>query len=248
MGDGRVCPLRGERAVTNLVVWGTGIAPAEFSLRRRVTSEGDQRVTSEGDIRVCFVPSAQIVYDRVTSEGDQRVTSAGDDRVVDYGLTGPQYFQTDNVTTDGGEPFEFSNETNPWQPAAQGGECVFEWAYVTLSWSMAATVRLSAYADNDRDPTTLPDGSTLENVRSTFVLDQQSGNLNRVSAVFPVPLVRRIVTDGEEVSRWYLRGERLTITIESTGPLGVGELLLEGIQCDYEVVRKAIYATVDSTP
>lgn len=234
--------------MTNLVVWGTGIAPEEFSLRRRVTSEGDLRVTSENDIRVCLVAPSQIVYDRITSEGDQRVTSEGDLRVVDYGLSGPQYFKTDNVTTDGGEPFQFSHETNPWQPSAQSGECLFQWAYVTLSWSLGATIRLSAFADNDDEPMSLPNGATLDNVRSTFVLTQQVGNLNRVSAVFPVPLVRRVLQDDVEVSRWYLRGERLTITVESTGPLGVGELMLDGIEVEYEAVRKAIYQPVDSTP
>lgn len=234
--------------MSNIVVWGTGIAPAEFALRRRATSEGDLRVTSEDDIRVCLVAPARVVYYRTTSEGDQRTTSAGDNRVIQSGLTGPQYFQTSDVTDDGGEAFAFLNEMNPWQPDAQGGECVFEWAFVTLSWSLGATIRLSAKVDGDDDSQVLPNGDTLENVRSVFTLTQQDGNYNRVSAVFPIPLVRRVVRSGTEISRWYLRGERLGITVESTGPLGVGELMLEGVEVQYEVVRKAIYAPVDSTP
>lgn len=230
-------------------VWGTSLTPPEFSLRRRCTSERDLRVTSAHAIRVAYVPSYLAVYTRITEDGDTRITESGDVRVLETGTTPPpSYFRTADVSTDGGEEFEFLHETDPWQPAAQGGECIFQWAYVTFSWSMGAVVRLSAYADGDSGLETTDDGGTLENIRSTFMLEQQSGDLERVSRVFPVPLVRRLTRDGDEVARWYLRGERLTILVESTGPLGVGELLLEGIELEYETVRKAIYATVDSTP
>lgn len=235
--------------MSNTVLWGTNIATAQSATRWRQTSEDDLRVTDSGDIRLAFIPPSQVIFDRITSVGDQRVTSEGDDRVTIDGLQGPQYFQTANVTTDGGEPFEFSDTTNPWQPDAQGGECVFRWAYVTLSWSMGAAVRLSALVDGSGDDVTLENGDVMEMVRSTFVLPQQSGALNRKTAMFPVPLVQRILAQGDsdnEVSRGYIRGQRLQLLIESTGALGTGELILEGVQVDLEPVRKATYITVQS--
>jgi hypothetical protein len=159
----------------------------------------------------------------------------------------PQYFQTANVTSDGAETFAFFYETNPWQPSQQGGENVFAWAYVTLSWSLSAQVVLTPIVDGQSAAVVLADGSSLVNISSSFQLGQQGGTLQRISEVFPVPLVRRQMRSGAEVARWYLRGERLQIAIETTGPLGVGELMLEGIEVEYTPVRKAIYAPVSST-
>ena len=81
----------------------------------------------------------------------------------------------------------------------------------------------------------------------TFQLAQQGGALQRVSQVFAVPLARVMMRDGAEVTRVYTRGQRLQLTIESTGPLGVGECMLEGIEVEFESVRKSIYATVDTS-
>lgn len=227
--------------MSNTVIWGTGIPVADRELRRRITSEGDLRVTSEGDFRVAYIPPSRIVYFRTTSEGNQRVTSDGNKRIVIDGLVGPEYFQTADVTSDGVDEFGFVYETNPWQPTAQGGEQEFAWAYITLSWSMEATIRVTPRADNDELVQDLGDAGVLTTVRSTFTLAQQTGEMQRVRQVFPVPLVGELVRDGIPRGRWKLRGERLALIIESTGPLGVGELMVEGIQVEYEPVRKAIY-------
>lgn len=231
-------------------IWGTGIAPADFALRQRATSEGDLRVTSDGDVRVAFIQPAQIIFTRVTSEGDVRVTSAGDVRVTLQGVAGPQYFITSNVTADGGEEFDFRWVSNPYQPAGQGGENLFSWAFIAMSWSMAALMRVTPIVDGMTDDLELPNGRLVRTVRSTFLLDQQDGSLQRKTQVFAIPLVRRLVTGaGAGVTRFYMRGERLQLAIESTGPLGVGELMLEGMAVDATAVRKAAYpGAVDSTP
>lgn len=231
-------------------LWGTGLAPAGTG--RRITSEGDLRVDSDGNVRVVDIPSAQLIFLRVTSEGDQRVTSEGDRRITVDGLLGPQYLKTGPVTSDGGVPFTFSYESNPWQPPGedghvQGGEHAFSWVFLTLSWSMSATVRVTPFVDGDQTAVVLPDGSTIAIVPTTCVLPQQGGNLNRVSQIFAMPIVRRKVTAaGVEVARWFLRGERLQLLIESTGALGVGELMVEGVEVESEPVRKATYATVSA--
>lgn len=226
--------------MSNTPLWGTGIASPERSLRRRGTSTGDTRVTSAGDLRVAYIPPDQIKYIRVTDTGDVRYTSAGDRRVVIVGLAGPAYYQTADVTQDGDENFSFYYETNPWQPDAQGGECVFQWCFLAVSWSMAATLRITPVVDADDVVETVPDGE-LEVIRSTFVLDQQDGTLQRKNRVLAIPIARALLRNDVEVARFYLRGQRLSLIVESTGPLGVGELMFTGNQVQFSPVRKAAY-------
>lgn len=185
----------------------------------------------------------------LTADGDPWLTVQGDEWLALVpDAVPPRYWQAAPITTDGGIPFDFRYRINPWQPSAQGGENVFARAHVAVSWSMAAVLRLTPTIDGSSAAVTLPDGSTLEMVPITFTLPQQSGSLQRQQEIFPVPLIRRQVRDGREISRWYLRGERLGFTVESTGPLGVGELMLEGIELETQPVRKADYAEVDVIP
>lgn len=231
------------------VLWGVAVQPPEYALRRRATSDGSVRSTSEGDIRVAYIPPSQIRFNRVTSQGDRRKTSASDVRITIDGVQGPSYLKTADVTSDGGEPFALFYESGPWQPAAQGGECVFAWLRLTVSWSMGATIRVRAWVDGEDATVNLPDGSRLENVPVLLTLPQDGGTLQRQTQVVDVPLVRRQVLDEVEVSRWFLRGQRLAFAVESTGALGVGELMLEGAEVEWQPVRKAIYrGTVDVTP
>jgi len=228
-----------------LPIWGTGIAPVASSLRRRATSEGDLRATSEGDIRVASIAPLRVEFIRITDGGDRRITSDGAIRITRDGLQGPQYFQTAAVTSDGGEPFEFSFHTGPWQPSSQGGENIFAWAWMEFSWSMAATVRVTPIVDDETGDLDLPDGSRLQTMRSTFQLEQQGTALERISQQFPVPLVRHVVgPTGVEKFRSYMRGQRLDLLVESTGQLGVGELMLAGVEVDVQPVRRAKYAPV----
>jgi len=231
--------------VSQTVLWGTGLNGGMVQ-RRRITSDFHRRVTSDLDQRVATVQVSEVNFFRKTSEGDRRITSEGDRRKIATGSLGPQYFTTADVTTDGGEPFSFLYVTDPWQPSAQGGENVFAWAHVTLSWSMSGTVRVWGYTDGSDATVTLSDGSTVVPVLSTFQLAQQSGSLQRISQVFSVPLARIRASSGVELNRFYLRGERLQLAIESTGQLGIGELMIDGIEVEYESVRKAAYATVQS--
>ena len=232
--------------MSNVVVWGTSIAPVSSALRRRITSAGDLRITDSGDLRKAFVPPSQVIFLRKTAAAEQRVTDGGDRRITIDGLMGPQYFQTDNVPSDGGEPFSFSHTTQPWQPDAQGGEALFRWAFIDVSWSMSGTIRISPIVDGSSDDLTAPNGDVLSMVRSTFVLPQAGGSLQRTVAMFPVPLVQRVLRAGVEINRAYLSGQRLQLIVESTGPLGVGELMLEGLQVDTQPIRKRTYQSVQS--
>lgn len=232
--------------MSQLLLWGTGIS--DTATAPRITEDGDVRITEDENVRVVDTDPVRVIFVRDTSAGDTRVTSEGDRRITIDGLLGPEYFETANVSTDGGEQFDFSWTSNPWQPTAQGGEQVFRWAYISVAWSMSATLRITPTVDGDPGFVSLGPTAFIENVVSMFQLDQQSGNLQRLARVFPIPLVRRVVVDGVEQFRSCLRGERLQLTVESTGPLGVGELMLDGCQVEYTPVRKAIYPTVNSTP
>lgn len=233
--------------MSNTPLWGTAIAPAERTLRRWATDEGDLMVTDEGDQIMFFKAPTKVTYFLSTDAGDNLVTDQGDNLVVVVGDAGPAYFKTAEVTSDGTEPFGFVFQTNPWQPEAQGGECLFDWAFVSVSWSMSGTLRVTPSVDGKGLSEVFADGTVASVIRSTFDLDQQTGTLQRKNRVFPVPLAVQYVKDGVTFTRTALRGERLQLLIESTSPLGVGELLLTGVEVQYEPVRKATYPTVDSS-
>jgi len=232
--------------MSNVVLWGTAIAPPERTLRRWATDQGDLMVTDQGDQIMFSRAPLKVTYPLVTDEGDYLVTDLGDNIVVVVGDAGPAYFKTAEVTSDGEETFAFVFRTNPWQPSEQGGENLFYWAFVAVAWSMAGTIRVTPTVDGEAITNTMADGTVVATVRPTFELDQQEGSLQRKNRIFPIPLVQEYSKSGTVFTRTALRGERLQLLIESTSPLGVGELLLNGIEVSYESVRKAEYATVDS--
>jgi len=232
--------------MTQTVLWGSSLVGGVVR-RRRVTSDYHRRVTSDGSGRAAEVTAQDVLFYRKTSASNRRVTTLGDRRMLETGQIGPPYYATGNATTDGGEPFGFLFETDPWQPDDQAAEYIFAMAYITLSWSMAATVRIRPSVDGSEDDISLWEGATAEIVAPTFQLEQQAGAMERVSRVFPVPLVRSVQRNGEEIARLNLSGERLQVTIESTGPLGVGELMLEGVEVEFTPVRRSTYPTVSTT-
>lgn len=166
---------------------------------------------------------------------------------ITSGAAPPKYWMTADVSSDGGVPFGIVYKSNPYQPAKQGGENVFKWLYLALSWSMGGTIRVRALVDGARDDVALDDGSVIRFLDSTFQLPQQSGSLQRKSGIFAIPLVRALVdADGVEQARFQLRGERFQFLIDTPDPLGVGELMVDGAQLDSDSVRKAIYGTVQT--
>jgi hypothetical protein len=262
------------------LIWGIGSPPPYFLLRRRMTSEGDLRITTDLDVRIAYKAPVAVVLPRATMADDIRTTMGGDRRTLLSMAVGASYLVASDDTADGGEPFRFQYQTNPWQPSAQGGENVFAWAVITMSWSAGGTIRVQPIVDGavadtivssitttayERqteagDVRTTMNGSRriayavtsgsdtlVETIRPVFTLDQQGASLQRVSQTFMVPLVRRVTRDGAEISRYNLRGERIQFLIESTGVLGTGEIMLEGIELIFTPVRKAIYATAEAT-
>ena len=111
---------------------------------------------------------------------------------------------------------------------------------------MSAVIRVTPSVDGKSLSQTLGDGTIVETVRPTFTLDQQEGTLQRKNTVFPVPLAQTYTKSGNLFTRTALRGERLQLLIESTQPLGIGELMINGIEIELEPVRKAILSNACS--
>jgi hypothetical protein len=102
-----------------------------------------------------------------------------------------------------------------------------------------------------RRSVTLP-GSTVEIVRPTFATAQQTASRPgalppRVTQTFPVPLLRRLVSpQGAELARFFCRGSRLALRLESVGALGAGELIFDGVEVEYQVLSKSKFLTVST--
>lgn len=98
---------------------------------------------------------------------------------------------------------------------------------------------------------TLP-GSTIQVVTPIFALAQQTATLPgqvppRVTNTYAVPLLRKLVDyQGIEQSRFFCRGARLSLRIESVGALGAGELIIDGVDVEFEVLRKAKFLSVSA--
>lgn len=158
----------------------------------------------------------------------------------------PSVWQTSPATSDGGITFVPLALSNHLAPGGLGGEAMFYWAHLTMSWSMAAQLRISPVLDGVTDFTPLVvTGGTIEVVRPIITLAQQPGsaNVQRRTETFAVPLLKKLVTAGVERSRSALRGRRLALLLESIGTLGTGELILEACEIEHQVLStKVIYA------
>lgn len=161
----------------------------------------------------------------------------------------PALWQTAMVTSDGGVALPVVLRTRAVAPAGLGGECVFAVAHLTIEWSLGASLRITPIVDDVRADLTT-DLGTVSLVRPMLTLAQQvagPGGMPRVTQTFSVPLVRRLLVGGIEQSRWYVRGARLALLVESLGVLGAGDLAFDEPEVEYEVVQRSIFAPVQVT-
>lgn len=157
----------------------------------------------------------------------------------------PAYWQAASVTADGGVAFGLRAESNILCPAGLGGECIFAWAYVTVTANAGATLRVTPVIDGSTAMPVVPNGS-LVLVTPTFVVPQLTGE--RVTTTFPVPMTVRLLNgSGVEQSRWYCRGAQAQVRVESVGAIGAGDVILDGVEFEYAVVRRSLYPTVAVT-
>lgn len=159
----------------------------------------------------------------------------------------PSYWTNAAVTSDGGAVVSVRALTNTVAPAGPGGECAFMFAYLTVTATMSAQLRITPVIDGSSGPVSTPAG-TVSFVTPILTLSQQVGSPpQRVTTTFPIPLTQRLVdAGGVERSRWYIRGSRLALLIESINTLGSGELILDGVDVEFDVLRRSLYASVET--
>lgn len=165
----------------------------------------------------------------------------------------PRVWRSSAATSDNGVPIVFVAKSLPFAPAGFGGECLFAWAYLTVTASLSAQIRVTPIVDESfADIPVASTGGVIRVVRPILTLAQQTATLPgqmppRVTRTFPVPLLRRTLTAaGTEEFRTFVRGARLQLLIESVGTLGVGELIVDGCDVEYDVLRKASYEPVSA--
>jgi len=126
-------------------------------------------------------------------------------------------------------------ESASFWPAGAQGEAIFPVCYLTLTWTTATSIRVTPILDGVVYDGT---GGTTDE-RLTFALGSST---NRQTDTFEIPLTRPLLdsVDGvTEIGRLAMRGARLALRIETTGSLGSGDLILDGVWVEYQEVTSS---------
>lgn len=163
------------------------------------------------------------------------------------GAAGPRYWQAADVASDDGVANSLLLETNPVAPDGLGGEVAFTTVYVTVTAGASAVLKVTPIVD-DVEPvsTTTPDGAVLSVVSPTMTVPQQTGGppVPTLTQTFQVPLLLQLVRSGQVKTRWYPRGARCAIRIETQGAIGTGPFRIDGIELEYETLRNVQRGTI----
>lgn len=163
------------------------------------------------------------------------------------GAAGPRYWASADVATDDGQTVAFVLETNPLAPAGLSGECAFVNAYVTVTAAAGAELRVTAIVDdNEPAAVTTPNSGSLNVTRVSFAIPQVTGipPLAAQTRTVQVPLLRSLSRGGAAIARWYVRGARVAIRVESVGTIGTGVFRIDGIDIEYDTIRTPANGTV----
>ena len=163
------------------------------------------------------------------------------------GAAAPRYWQASDVASDDGVSNGIVLETNAVAPDGLGGEVAFTTAYLTITAGAGCTVKVTPIVD-DVEPvtTTTADGATLSVATPTFVVPQQTGGppVPTVTMTYQVPLQMQLVRGGLVTSRWYPRGARCAIRLETVGTIGTGAFRVDGLELEYETLRNVQRGTI----
>jgi hypothetical protein len=151
-------------------------------------------------------------------------------------MTGPKLFlgqsggnallKADDGYQDAGTPIAIRLETVPLAPAGPGGEAIFTALFLTFTATMAATVTV----------TPILDGTTLAS--QTISLQAAS---ERTTTRHELGLSVPYVDGGQERLRTAPRGAWLQVRLTVTA-IGPGDLVFDGVNVEYEVVRESLIA------
>lgn len=121
-------------------------------------------------------------------------------------------------------------ETPAIYPAGLGGEAIFHVLWLTLTHTMAVDVKVEPIVDGELHSSDWPNDSLLPHTISL------SAEASRKTKTFEIGLSRPHERSGVEVGRVGLRGERFAVRITIPNGLGTGDLILEGLSLEREVV------------
>lgn len=159
--------------------------------------------------------------------------------VGDYESGDIMLFNSTSVDDD--QQFQVRALTARVAPAGAGGECIFTSLYLTVTHDLVTD-------DVDLTVTPVLDGATLDGAggnpdeRTTVTLAVQ-GTPARVTEVFEVGLsIPNTFNQAQtEQGRNAMRGTWMQVLIESGAALdsGDGEIILESVEVEYEVVQES---------
>jgi len=137
---------------------------------------------------------------------------------------------------DAGAAYDFVAES-VWVPAHPGvTDYAFYAVFVTLTWTMPVTVVVSAQVDADLASETI-NGWSFAPLGPALTLTSSG---TRQTQTFEFPMMTTMTRGGKEVSRNAMRGRRARIRIESTGGVGAGTLIVDGVGIDREPLNESI--------
>ena len=143
--------------------------------------------------------------------------------------SGNRYLDMDLTELDFDQRFGAKMKSVAVAPAGRSGECTFPAVYLTITHTMAVTLRLTPYVDG------------VAKASKDVVLTTKA---TRTQAVIEVGFAEPLV-DGVEQGKFYLRGTWFSLQIETLVDAGglvpgiaTGDLLFEEAAVEYEAVTE----------
>jgi hypothetical protein len=142
---------------------------------------------------------------------------------------GPRIIKSRTGATDLDTAYAIYAKSRVLAPAGVDGEALFTALYLTLSWTATASLLITPIVDG------IPyDGVDATDERKPLTLTSRA---TRKTQTFVLPLVRRLTDPRDStvtVARFYLRGGRFQVLIESVGALTDGDVILEACAVEAE--------------
>jgi len=139
---------------------------------------------------------------------------------------GNRLLRADDGYQDAGSAVPVRLETVPVAPAGPGGEAIFTALYVVLTATMAASVQVTPIVDG------------VELATQTITLSAQA---SRKTTHHELGLSVALLEGATEVARFAARGTWFQARI-SVSALAAGDLIVDGLALEHEVVRESIPA------
>lgn len=131
-------------------------------------------------------------------------------------------YAMDEGSADGASAYNARGQTNPIAPSGADMDSSFDRVYVTLTWSMDATVRCTPIVDG-----------TLVTAAQFDITLTGSPLGERQSRVFERALFKPFMQDGVEQYREGLRGTWFALRLETVGGVADGELIFDEVTLEY---------------